>query len=585
MLTRFLRSLLGGTPARSGAGADDAGLQQALSYLNDGVVAREQGDWKKSLMLLECAVALAPTMVAARVAFAASLVRTGKSLRALEQCREALRVDPEDRSAREMLAVMEDDARGAVAMTPPRPAAASSDGEAIRMALTLPHVLYSRSEIAVVREQLDQDLDRLSRSRLSVNDPATEVGLTAFYLAYHGENDRALHERIAALHLAACPELAWVAPHCSAPRPPGAQRMRVGLVSDYFQNHSIGRVTEGLVAKLDRSRFEVHVFGFREPFDELSRALAQSADEWRVLPRELAGARAGVARHALDVLLYPDVGMDPLTYFMTFARLAPVQCATWGHPVTTGVPAMDYFLSTDYFEPEDGASHYSERLVKLRDAVFPGYYRRPEKLAAVAPAELGFDATRRTYFSPQSLFKFHPDFDSVLARILRHDPRGELVLVYDEHTDTYRRPRLEARMKRAMPDVFDRITFLPRSADRSGYLQRLQACDVVLDTHPYCGGNTSLEAISMGALVVTLPSPMNRGRHTYAFFRKMGFMDTVARDADHYVELAVRIANDAPYRAHLKRLQAERAPALYEDQRAVDQIGDFFEQAVRPGVP
>ncbi len=578
MLTRFLRSLLG-TPERGNRSASDADLQEALGYLNEGVIAREQGDWKKSLMLLECAVALAPTMVAARVAFASSLIRTGKSLRALEQCREALRIDPQDRSSREMLTVIEEDARASVATAPALPAAASSGGEAIRMALTLPHVLDSRAEIAIVREQLDQDLDRLSRTNVSVKDPPAEVGLTAFYLAYHGHNDRDLHERIAALHLSACPGLAWVAAHCSAPRP-RADRTRVGLVSDYFHNHSIGRVTEGLVAQLDRARFEVHVFGFREPHDDISRAIARSADEWHVLPRELAGARAGVAQHALDVVLYPDVGMDPLTYFMTFARLAPVQCATWGHPVTTGIPAIDYFLSTEYFEPEDGASHYSERLVKLRDAAFPGYYRCPEEVAAGSPGELGFDAAQRTYFCPQSLFKFHPDFDAVLARILRQDPRGELVLVHDEHTDTYRRPRLEARMKRAIPDVFDRITFLPRTADRAGYLQRLQACDVVLDTHPYCGGNTSLEAISTGALVVTLPSPMNRGRHTYGFFRKMGFMHTVARDVDHYVDLAVRIANDAAYRAYLKRLQAERAPALYEDQRAVDQIGDFFEQAV-----
>jgi predicted O-linked N-acetylglucosamine transferase (SPINDLY family) len=389
-----------------------------------------------------------------------------------------------------------------------------------------------------------------------------------------------LHEKIAALHLKACPDLAWIAPPCAAPRP-RAGRIRVGFVSDYFHNHSIGRVTEGLVAQLDRERFSVYVLGFREPFDEISRAIAGAADQWSELPRELAGARAAVAEHALDVLVYPDVGMDPLTYFMTYARLAPVQCTTWGHPVTTGVPAIDYFLSTEYFEPEDGASHYSERLVKLRHAAFPGYYRRPEQVAPAAPAALGFDPARRTYFCPHSLFKFHPDFDAVLARILRRDPGGDLVLVYDEQGDIYRRPRLEARMKRAAPDVFDRITFVSRTGTREGYLQRLQACDVVLDTHPYCGGNTSLEAISMGALVVTLPSALNRGRHTYGFFRKMGFMHTVADNADAYVDLAVRIATDADYRAHLKRLQNERSGALYEDQGVVDQIGDFFEEAVR----
>ena len=65
--------------------------------------------------------------------------------------------------------------------------------------------------------------------------------------------------------------------------------------------------------------------------------------------------------------IYLDVGMDPMTYFLAFARLAPVQCVTWGHPVTTGVPNMDYFISSDLLEPLPGqgsfrsSSHWSYR--------------------------------------------------------------------------------------------------------------------------------------------------------------------------------------------------------------------------------
>jgi protein O-GlcNAc transferase len=179
---------------------------------------------------------------------------------------------------------------------------------------------------------------------------------------------------------------------------------------------------------------------------------------------------------------------------------------------------------------------------------------------------------------------FRPAFDAVLARILRCDRGGEIVIVHDKQRDTFRLPRLQARLRRSAHDVYDRIVFLPRAPSRAGYFQRLQACDVVLDTMHYCGGNTSLEAISMGTLVVTLPSELNRGRHTYAFFRKMGFMDTVAHTPDEYVDLAVRIATDIELRTHLRRVQQEHAHALYEDHGAVDQISDFFEQS-RMGRP
>jgi predicted O-linked N-acetylglucosamine transferase (SPINDLY family) len=298
------------------------------------------------------------------------------------------------------------------------------------------------------------------------------------------------------------------------------------------------------------------------------------------LPRDLAQARTLVAARGLDALLYPDVGMDPMSYFLTFARLARVQCTTWGHPVTTGVPAIDYFVSTDYFEPDEAQHHYSETLVRLTDVAFPGYYYRPQLPATSSSGAPGFDRGRRVYFCPQTLYKIHPAFDAALAAILRRDPRGEVVIVYDEEADRYRLPQLKARLQRSAPDVADRIVFLPRTANREGYLQRLRAADVVLDTFPYCGGNTSLEAISADALVVTLPSELNRGRHTYGFFRKMRFTDTVAASAEEYAELAVKIAADADLRMHLKHVQAERCGALYEDASAVRQMEAFFERAL-----
>ena len=551
---------------------------RAPAYVNYGVMALHRGEWKKALRLLEVAVSLAPGLSEARVSLALVLKHLGRDRAALEQCEAALRIDPGHAAALESLAALEHEMGEANPALAPLRTRAVSDGARIAMALALPHILESSAQIDAVRVQLAEDIARLRGEGLELRDPPPEVGITAFYLAYHGRNDRALQEAIAALHLEACPQLAWTAPHVGKART--GEPLRVGIASAYLYDHSIGRVTRGLIEKLDRRRFSVHAFGFHAPFDAISNAIAASADAWTLLPRDLAAAREAVAQHTLDVLLYPDVGMDPLTYFMTFARLAPVQCTTWGHPVTTGVPAMDYFVSTDYFEPDDGQDHYSERLVRLRDVAMPGYYYPPAKTPPASRAALGLDETRRVYLCPQALFKFHPDFDATLADILRRDGGGEVVIVYDEQADAFRRPRLEARLRRAAPDVAGRIVFVPRTPGREGYLQRLQAADVVLDTMHYCGGNTSLEAVSAGAPVVTLPSGLQRGRHTYGFFRKMRFTDTIAATPEEYVDLAVRIATDRDYRTHVIETQAGRAGALYEDSSAVEQIGGFFEHAL-----
>jgi predicted O-linked N-acetylglucosamine transferase (SPINDLY family) len=549
--------------------------------VNLGLLELAAGDVGGAVALLREAVAAAPEMVEARINLALALKEAGMLDAAARECETALAAQRDSAAALKNLVatcLQLGDVERARASLGRLAARAPSDGAAIARALALPAILDSTDEIARVRRELAADLDRLEARALAVPDPLGEVGVTTFYLAYHGQDDRALHEKVAALHLRACPALAYVAPHCAAAhRRAGDERLRIGVASRHLHDHSIGNVTRGLVATLDKVRFDVRIFALRPPFDATSRDMASHADEWVVLGNDLARARETIARHELDILLYPDIGMDPYTYFLAFARLAPVQCTTWGHPVTTGVPTMDYYLSTEYFEPENGAAHYSERLELLRDVAFPGYYYRPALPAPAARAALGFDDDAHVYFCPQALFKFHPDFDAIVARILRADSRGRAYIVADR--GDFRRARLEARLARALGGLMERLVFLPRAERREGYLQRLQACDVVLDTIHYCGGNTSLEAISAGALVVTLPGATMRSRHTYGFCRKMRFTDTVVATPDEYVERAVSIATDASLRARLKAEQAERAAALYEDRGAVAQIEAFFERA------
>ena len=565
---------------REAAQSHPDSLEAAVRY---GWFACEDTNWNLAHALFSRAATLAPDNAEAHIGLGLASFRQGHVADALASYEAALRLDPRNATPLQHLSSVAyrlGDGRRVRALFDDLQAIAPSNGRAIARALMLPSLPESNAEIERVRGQLAHDLEDLERVAPHVADPAAEVNVTAFYLAYHGRDDRELQERIAALHLKLCPALAYVAPHCRAPAARAPGRIRVGIVSRYLYRHSIGRVVQGLIAKLDRERFTVDACSFDAPCDSVSDAIERDADAWLILPRALAHARERLAERRYDVLLYPDIGMDPTTYFLSFARLAAVQCTTWGHPVTTGVPNVDYFLSTDYFEPEGAQASYSERLVMLRDVAFPGYYYRQPVPPPTPGAELGFDRGRRVYYCPQALFKFHPDFDAILAAILRRDPGGEIVITYDVELDLYRLPRLQSRLRKACDDVFDRIVFLPRADRREVYLQRLQACEVVLDTVHYCGGNSSLDAISAGALIVTLPSGFNRGRHTYGFFRKMRFHATIAESPEHYVEIAVRIATDDTLRAGLKSEQRICAEALYEDAGAVEQIGRFFEEAL-----
>jgi hypothetical protein len=165
------------------------------------------------------------------------------------------------------------------------------------------------------------------------------------------------------------------------------------------------------VVKFDRRRFDVTLFTFNGPVDDRSTyvhgcahhhwgrpcsitlAFTHSACRHRgrtvVLPYKMADARQMIADAVMDVLFYTDIGLDTLTYFLSFARLAPVQMMTWGHPITTGHRHMDYFVSSEVLEPAEGDDEYTEAVVRLPH--LPVYF-------AVPPDQLPLDRPRSEFF-------------------------------------------------------------------------------------------------------------------------------------------------------------------------------------------
>jgi predicted O-linked N-acetylglucosamine transferase (SPINDLY family) len=139
--------------------------------------------------------------------------------------------------------------------------------------------------------------------------------------------------------------------------------------------------------------------------------------------------------------------------------------------------------------------------------------------------------------------------------------------------------RLQSRFARAMPDVADRIVWIPRQA-YPGYLSLMAAVDVVLDPLHFSGGLTTYDAFSLGRPIVTLPGEFRRGRFTLACYRKMGIPECVAADADDYVNIAVTLATDRDYRATLEERIREASPRLFEDVEAVREYERIFQELI-----
>jgi predicted O-linked N-acetylglucosamine transferase (SPINDLY family) len=191
------------------------------------------------------------------------------------------------------------------------------------------------------------------------------------------------------------------------------------------------------------------------------------------------------------------------------------------------------------------------------------YYERPKLHGPKSSKEsFGLRADRTIYLCPQTAFKFHPAFDEALRGILHADQSGELVFI--EGRVAAWTEALKRRWWRVMPEVMDRIRFLP-SLPQPEFLHLLSVADVVLDPYPFCGGNTSYEAFAVGAAVVTYPGEYLRGRLTSAMYKRMGHEELVAASPEEYIRLAIGLGQDPSRNGKLRREVSDAAGILFDN--------------------
>ena len=277
-------------------------------------------------------------------------------------------------------------------------------------------------------------------------------------------------------------------------------------------------------------------------------------------------------------MFYPDIGMSPSSYFLAFARLAPVQAVSWGHPDSTGLSSMDYFVSATFIEPEDAEDHYTERLIRLNR--IPCFYsplhapiRVPDRLA------LGLPESGTLYGCPQSLFKFHPDFDAVLGAIAEGDPTGYIVILAGK-VPTWAE-LLRTRWANTYPILLDRTLFLPM-LPHDRFMALMAHIDVLLDPLHFGSGNTLYEGMAYGTPVVTWPGRFMRGRIVAGAYRQMGIADApIAESIEEYAALALALGRDPARRQRLRRASiVAAARELFADTRAVREFETFLVAAV-----
>jgi protein O-GlcNAc transferase len=280
-------------------------------------------------------------------------------------------------------------------------------------------------------------------------------------------------------------------------------------------------------------------------------------------------------------VIFPGLGMDVVTPRLAALRLAPIQCVSLGHPTTSGLPTIDYFLSSELMEPEDAQAHYTERLVRLPNLGF-AYVPPAIEPTAMRRESIGLRPDAVAFWCCQHLPKYQPQFDRVFARIARRLAAAQFVFIAsprgEEVTERFRR-RLARAFAAEGLDAGRHVVILSRltTPDFAGVAA---ICDVFLDSIGWSGMNTALESLASALPIVTWPGPLMRGRHSLAVLRMLEVSETVAGSEDEYVEIAVRLGQDPAWRDAVRARMAANRGRVDADAAPVRALEAWIEQVV-----
>ena len=501
----------------------------AEAHNNLGNALRQKGNWAQAIASYRKALFHSPDYAEAHLNLGTVLIEQGKSAEAILHLERALLHKPDLAEAHCSLgtALKEQGEPDAALAAYGRALALRPDYAEARLGMAIALIPIFADDAAASSAAAEKFMGSLDGLAAWATVNAERLGRCAgsnqpFYLAYRPGDVGAALSRYGDL---ICPAAAayWQpdALRASARRAQPT-RTRLLVVSGQVRQHPVWRIIlRGMIEHLDRGRFEIIVYHTGSACDAETLWARARVDRFVQGPKSVKAWLDEIRHDLPDVIFYPEVGMDPATSALAALRLAPLQIAAWGHPVTTGLPSMDLFLSGELLEGGGAEQHYREKLIRL-----PGTGVCTQ-MAAQTAQPWGDPSVRGTSFA--SPYVSSPSSSTRRTTYSYPGSRRqvgpcEFWLVAPEKLNwaaVRLRDRLAAAFRAAGldPDAYLRVTpWLPHEQ----FVGFLDEMDVYLDCPAFSGYTTAWQAIHRGLPIITLEGRYLRQRLAAALLRQIG---------------------------------------------------------------
>ncbi|MGB8853928.1 MAG: hypothetical protein WCC69_10225 [Pirellulales bacterium] len=296
--------------------------------------------------------------------------------------------------------------------------------------------------------------------------------------------------------------------------------------------HALAKDHELVLIHLGRPRSDIDTRGFAEV--RSYNASGDATDLSAIDPNDFAMA------------YFPDIGMTIESLILANMRIAPIQVSNYGHPVSTFGAKIDYWIGgRDTEDPNRAQEHYSERLVLIPGcAQAPVPITHPLAYPQLPETPVIIDCS----WAGQKINDDHLQRLAEMVRRVRTPVRfkffpGGSVL---ENRYLPLKKAIDAVLGPHRVQVFGNIGY-------PTYMTELEAAHFALDAHPFGGYNTAVDLLTLRKPIVTLEGNRFYNRSTAYLLRKAGLDELVASTPEEYIDLGVRMIDDAGFRDRMIR--------------------------------
>jgi predicted O-linked N-acetylglucosamine transferase (SPINDLY family) len=402
-----------------------------------------------------------------------------------------------------------------------------------------------------------------------------------YYHVYNGLNNKDLYIKITKLYRLICPDLTFnyiQTPIKLTNQDILNKKIKIGFASDILvSDTSVCNDRIGIISSLILDdKYEVYIFTKKEHEGEIYKFVINSTGfKNKILLQEnISEARNIIANHRLDILVYPEIGMDIFYYYLAYSRLAPIQINTWGHSETSGIDTIDYYFSSKYYEilETQARNHYSEKLVCL-DSICTYYYSLRIYDFYQTLNESTQNSNLLYYNLPkccniygifQTVFKYNYNIIKIIKNILFQDPKALiLILTYNRLEEVFIN-----YLNKHLGFHVNRIRIFKRHKLEK-YCKLIKCVDIILDSYPFGGCNTSLQAFCLGKVVMTLPTNKINGRFTAGFYKKMDITEPICSSIKEYVDKSIYYVNNKIELRKLEEKIINNRFKLFEEESSI----------------